>query len=818
MIRFGVSQSMAIWIIVALSIFSSYTTYASDEFLAAIQVGNLDHVKQLASENPNLVTRVGDGASPLATAVANNHLNVARWLLEHGADAEVNLRTGQSGSTPIFDARTGSMATLLLESGADPLLKSEWSSTPMREALRNNHVGVVKVLVEAGVPLDFENAVALEDIPEVTKQLRLRPWLAKPPKKPLLDAARLGNRELTKLLLQHGADPDIDLGASNVRGPFTALTYAVQNDHFDVAELLLDNGASPNVSGGRNHSNLFLYAIAYRDARFTTLMLRHGVDLQKGDGWNKGITPLHVAASLGGSRQTRRVGRVGQPASLDANRSQGMEKVRALITAGADVNARAKDQSTPLLQAAIAGNRDVCSLLLQHGAELDIASACLLGKRNAFIKLYQAREASQQTDLAMAQPLLHWAVLVNDVDSVRRLLRQGANPDATAPELSHQDASGYDADERSSSNGPSALHLAARGGFNEIINLLLDHGADINKRADSGYRESALAMALVCDHTLTVELLLKRGAKANWDDGSSFQWTTIADAKTLERLLDSANIDCTQPRGTTLLENAIEDENLAAIELLKSRGAKLDLIAACRLGALEDVRRILGEEAGQHRAQSASLIATAVQTGNADVLRLLIEHGLPLTAPEAYENTTLIHTAASEGHLDVLKLLARQREFSLNHTCRYGTTLLHAAASGNQPEITRYLISKGADVNARDFDGQNPLHHIRGLSWGDEETRFREVARRASETVRLLIEAGADVSARDNNERTPLHQAVLGRLEDAASLLISHGAEVNSRDWRNATPMTYAYPRYETMSGFGLTAIRELLQAHGGVK
>ena len=305
-------------------------TVSADDFLRAIRAGDLDRVKAFVKEQPELVHRMPDGNAPLNWAVADHHVDVAKWLLENGAN--VNRRGGQDGRTPIFDAKTAEMAKLLIKHGANLRVTSEWSSTPMREAVRRgNHIAVVNVFLDAGLSLDFDSAVELGNVKLVEEMLAQKPWLAKPPRKPLYDAASDGNLELVKLLLQHGADPDLDYGFGNVAGPYTPVTNAVTRGHYEIAELLLQQGASPNVSGGRNHDNLFLFAIAYRDAKFTKLMLDHGADLVTGDRWGQYVTPLHVAAALGGRRGVSRVGRVGQPASPEGDNMQALEKVRYLL-------------------------------------------------------------------------------------------------------------------------------------------------------------------------------------------------------------------------------------------------------------------------------------------------------------------------------------------------------------------------------------------------------------------------------------------------------------------------------------------------------
>jgi hypothetical protein len=82
---------------------------------------------------------------------------------------------------------------------------------------------------------------------------------------------------------------------------------------------------------------------------------------------------------------------------------------------------------------------------------------------------------------------------------------------------------------------------------------------------------------------------------------------------------------------------------------------------------------------------------------------------------------------------------------------RTGSTLLHNAMHGPELGKTKLLLSKGADVNARNDDGEAPLHSVLfdlPIDWRWEYKM---------KCVKLLLEHGAEVNVQDNNGRTPLH-------------------------------------------------------------
>ena len=147
--------------------------------------------------------------------------------------------------------------------------------------------------------------------------------------------------------------------------------------------------------------------------------------------------------------------------------------------------------------------------------------------------------------------------------------------------------------------------------------------------------------------------------------------------------------------------------------------------------------------------------------------------------------------AIEEGKIEIVKSLIKQG-FALNAEVKGGKTALQVAVYYRKVAITRFLISRGADVNFKDRCGDTPLHDA--PMWASFETYpsrlLRDMAAQEHvDIANLLIFAGADVNAKGVFGYTPLHQAAKFGLVELVKTLVFHGADVNARDNRGGTPL-----------------------------
>jgi ankyrin repeat protein len=154
--------------------------------------------------------------------------------------------------------------------------------------------------------------------------------------------------------------------------------------------------------------------------------------------------------------------------------------------------------------------------------------------------------------------------------------------------------------------------------------------------------------------------------------------------------------------------------------------------------------------------------------------------------PQAY--VTEIWEAVSKGDTSKVKLLLGKNPELLHVTNEQGTTLLHLAVynpyimDDSTYEVVKLLISKGADINAKEIETQcTPLHGAATLG--------------LKEIVKLLLVNDANIHAEDQFGRTPLHNAALNaRHNGTIQLLLDKGADINVTNTWGETPLELAWP------------------------
>jgi len=195
----------------------------------------------------------------------------------------------------------------------------------------------------------------------------------KEPTPTLIKATSLKNLDGVKGLLDTNVDPNVAL-----KGGLTALHIACGDGSKDIALLLLEKGANPNVREEAGATPLHLVAAANGNVEIATALLAKGAEVDAKD--KKGQTPLMAAASNGHVEildlllqhkadpniQTEQ----GGTALMAAVSAQKQEAVATLLASGAKVNLIDAKQSNALHYAADNGNRPITELLIANGADV----------------------------------------------------------------------------------------------------------------------------------------------------------------------------------------------------------------------------------------------------------------------------------------------------------------------------------------------------------------------------------------------------------------------------------------------------------------
>jgi len=174
--------------------------------------------------------------------------------------------------------------------------------------------------------------------------------------------------------------------------------------------------------------------------------------------------------------------------------------------------------------------------------------------------------------------------------------------------------------------------------------------------------------------------------------------------------------------------------------------------------------------------------------------KLIIKYPHLVNATGGYYRTPAL-AALGRRHLELARMLHRNGS-SLDLPGSGGWTPLHSVAYKADCEIIQVLLDCNAEINARSYDNQTPLH-MASFSTPDN---FK--------AVRLLLENGADLNAQRNDGSTPLHVASFKGSIEVARLLLKYGADVEVVDEAGRTA-------FQIASEEGRDEIMKLLSTSG---
>ncbi|XP_058810032.1 uncharacterized protein LOC131675175 [Phymastichus coffea] len=321
-----------------------------------------------------------------------------------------------------------------------------------------------------------------------------------------------------------------------------------------------------------------------------------------------------------------------------------------------------------------------------------------------------------------------------------------------------------DVDSETDSNHDTALTLACAGGHEELVELLLSRGADIEHRDKKGF--TPLILAATAGHQKVVEILLNHGADLEAQSERTKD-TPLSLAcsggryEVVELLLNrAANKEHRNVSDYTPLSLAASGGYVNIIKLLLNHGAEINSRTGSKLGI--------------------SPLMLAAMNGHTAAVKLLLDMGSDINAQIETNRNTALTLACFQGRHEVVSLLL-DRKANVEHRAKTGLTPLMEAASGGYVEVGRVLLSKGADVNAMPV----PSSRDTALTIAADKGHCR--------FVELLLSKGTQVEVKNKKGNSPLWLAANGGHLNVVDLLYHAGANIDSQDNRKVSCLMAAF-------------------------
>ena len=425
---------------------------------------------------------------------------------------------------------------------------------------------------------------------------------------PLTIASEQGHAQVVRKLLDKGAT--IDVSDESCMPPLLA---AISHANESIVQMLLENGADIKA---KCNINAWWVAYAVESEHVLKLLLERGADVNASDSYSNSALieasefgeELIVRFLLEQKADVNLMDRSGNIALHYATSNGHLSVVHILLEHGADINARDESDQTPLHRASEKGFESVVQILLESGADVN------------------ARDNQSKTSLHLASCSLRsntsGAIYGIDVDV----------PDGLSEK---------------------ALHRASKLGHELVVQLLLDHGADVHARdsCDGTPLHSASAWDYARIGGSVVRLLLEHGAKINAQRSS----------------------------GCSPLHLAVQSGNERMVQLLLECGADVN--------------------ARDNNARTPLHFVSDSLWASSDVVPLLLEHGAEINARDS-SGWSLLHLAAKESKKPVVRVLL-DHAADINALENNGWTPLDLARRYNKNKMVRLLLQHGATENAK---------------------------------------------------------------------------------------------------------------------
>ena len=312
--------------------------------------------------------------------------------------------------------------------------------------------------------------------------------------------------------------------------------------------------------------------------------------------------------------------------------------------------------------------------------------------------------------------------------------------------------------------GYTAIHVAALHGYVNVVEILLDHSADVNDE-DARRKRRPLHFAAGGRKLPMVRFLIRRGARVDAEAHDAIQpiheasWSGSVDI--IDALIEGgAPVNCTDRFGYQPLHWAVFTPSQPnVIRYLSQMNADIDVeissgLRAVHLACKTDPKNLstllaLGAKTDFDDGTEPALIA-AVEAQRKEAVEILLKHGVDPNQ-EATDGSTALHKLATL------------------HSRNLGE-------SSNDRETRRLLLDKGANLYVKDSSGNQVIHYLASQNLTSTESFVA-----AKELAELLLERGADGDATDRHGYGALYLAIICGNSLLSTLLFTRGARILKR-------------------------------------
>lgn len=299
---------------------------------------------------------------------------------------------------------------------------------------------------------------------------------------------------------------------------------------------------------------------------------------------------------------------------------------------------------------------------------------------------------------------IHYAAYCGDLETVRSELAAGEDIDTEA----------YTYNRFSSGNADTPLILASANGEAEVVQLLVDSGADLELESSIG--ATALHMALTSGSLECVLLLVENGADVNAKlyESSDALWFIASNPDNDPKLLD------------ILIEAGYKFEANSS-----------DIDAAIDIAVSSENEKFMHQILERGGVPGYQALSAAVSNGRVDLLELFVERGADFNNPTEYSWPIFHYVSQDDNPREVIEFLVNHGQ-QINAENSRGLSALTFAAIGARRDLCRIFIEFGADPNFRNIEEMSALDYA--IMSGNKDV---------INVVHVLIGAGAEVRLYD---------------------------------------------------------------------